>query len=175
MGAGEHDVFFQSLYGALIASMQKGQGGPFAAGVVSGGELISVGTNSVLASHDVSRHAEINALAGAGRMRKTFNLSDSILLTSHFPCLMCYHAIKWAQIKTAYYLFDYTDTEKIFGFRGDSAFLKDLSLEPGVLQADPGLELIRYRSQKTEALYRGVLVKRWNEEFKETCSGYDLD
>ena len=90
MGAGEHDVFFQSLYGALIASMQKGQGGPFAAGVVSGGELISVGTNSVLASHDVSRHAEINALAGAGRMRKTFNLSDSILLTSHFPCLMCY-------------------------------------------------------------------------------------
>lgn len=170
----EYDVFFESLYEAVIASLKKKEGGPFAAGVVLEGSLVAVGTNGVLTSNDVSRHAEVNALAEAGRIQNTFNLSGSLLLTTHFPCLMCYHAVKWAQIDKVYYLFDYQETESVFGFHGDNALLRDLGLDTEAFRNDPSLELVRYRSLKTDTLFRNELVRRWNEEFRYECSGYDL-
>jgi tRNA(Arg) A34 adenosine deaminase TadA len=168
------DSHFHSLYEALIISLEKGLGGPFAAGVVFADELISLGTNTVLSTFDVSRHAEINAVAIAGTERKSYQLADTILLTSHFPCLMCYHAIKWAQIPTFYYIFDYDETESLFGFHGDSAFMEDLQLSPQQLSEDSSMHVVKYRSDTIEKDYYGELLRRWNEEFKETCSDYDI-
>jgi guanine deaminase len=168
------DSYFKTLFETLVESLKRGLGGPFAAGVVHQEELIAVGTNSVLSSFDVSRHAEVNAVAAAGAKRRLYHMPDSILLTTHFPCLMCYHAIKWARIPTVYYVFDYDETESLFGFSGDSSFLEDLQMSKERVAEDPSLKVIRYRTPMIESVYYGELIRRWNEEFKEHCSDYDI-
>jgi len=168
------DGLFRRMYTALVESLERGEGGPFAASVVVNGRAVSIGTNTVIRSFDVSRHAEINALAEAGRRLERCHLHEAVLLTTHYPCLMCYNALKWAGIPTAYYLFDYEETERLFGFSGDSRLLKDLSLTSDTLDADPSVDMIRYRSPLTDRLFAESLVRRWREEFEPECEDYDI-
>ncbi|HRH36557.1 MAG TPA: nucleoside deaminase, partial [Catalimonadaceae bacterium] len=73
-----------------------GTGGPFAAAVVKGGKIISVGSNRVLADQDPTAHAEVVAIRRACEVLGTFQLDDCILVTSCEPCPMCLGAIYWA-------------------------------------------------------------------------------
>jgi tRNA(Arg) A34 adenosine deaminase TadA len=166
--------FFLELYEALLGSLERCEGGPFAAGVVQGGTLIARGTNSVLVDRDVSRHAEINALAAAGGGLGAARESDTVLLSTHFPCLMCYHAVKWARIGRVYYLFDYAETERLFGFRGDRLMLEELGVPFEALASSPSLKACRLRSPELERLYRDELVRLWNEKYRATCGEYDI-
>ena len=168
------DTHFETLFHLLLRSLQGREGGPFAAGVLDGDDMIAAGTNTVLSSFDVSRHAEINALAEAGSTRKTSDLSGTVLITTHYPCLMCYNAVKWAGIREGFFLFDYEDTERLFGFRGDKTLLREIGLDPKNLERDTSISLIRYRSDKVDSLFRDILVNRWREEFSDSCGGYDL-
>ncbi len=168
------DDLLGMMYERVAASLEQGWGGPFAAAVARQGVLLGVGTNTVLRDRDASRHGEINALAAAGAAVGTVPMTDVELLTSHFPCLMCYHALKWAGVRRFYYVFDYEETERLFGFRGDAAMLADLGLAADALLRDPSLEAVRVGGEVVERLYRGELVSRWNREFRERLGAYDI-
>ena len=168
------DEYFETILNVLYKSLEAGKGGPFGAGVVLNGKLISTGTNEVVKTFDVSKHAEVVALANATQMVKNFHVEKGILLTTHFPCLMCYHAAKWAKISKVYYIFDYEQTENLFGFHGDERFLSDLNICEKTLFNDPSIVLQKYESELVKEKYFGNLVKRWNEEFKAQLLGYDV-
>lgn len=174
LGPRRLEELYCELYEDLIGSLERGEGGPFAAGILRDGVLIARGTNSVLATYDVSRHAEINALAEAGRRLGSIRLEKAALLTTHFPCLMCYHALKWARIGRLYYLFDYGETERLFGFRGDGVLLAELDLSFDRLAASPALPAHRVRRPRLDRLYRERLVALWNERFRQRLGGYDI-
>ena len=99
-------------------TMNKDMGGPFGAAVVKDGKVISVASNTVLADHDPTAHAEVNAIRKAGVKLKTHDLSDCTLYATGYPCPMCLSAIIWANIKEVYYGTDLEDAEEI-GFRDD--------------------------------------------------------
>jgi tRNA(Arg) A34 adenosine deaminase TadA len=95
--------FLQRAVELSQEGMRQGQGGPFGALVVAGGEIIGQGCNRVLATHDPTAHAEIVAIRQACQVRQSFSLPDGVIYTSCEPCPMCLSAIYWAGIQTVYY------------------------------------------------------------------------
>ena len=80
---------------ALAAS----DGAPqFTAAVLDGETEICRARNDVAQTCDPSRHAEIAALAEAGRLRGRPNLAGHTLIASCQPCEMCLAAMRWARI-----------------------------------------------------------------------------
>ena len=166
------DRVLQRLHEEVLASLEAGNGGPFAAAVVKQGRVVATGTNTVLRDLDVSHHGEISALAAAGAALGSVDLAECELVTTHFPCLMCYHAIKWAGIRQGYFVFDYHETEELFGFLGDSRFFGDLGLKR--LDGDPALRLDRIESAVVDSLFRTDLVDVWNNRYRDRLSAYDV-
>jgi tRNA(Arg) A34 adenosine deaminase TadA len=162
------------LYPRLLRSLEEGAGGPFGAALLLDGRTIGWGTNSVLRDFDVSRHAEVNALAAAGRSTGAVRLDGAILVSSHAPCLMCYHAAKWAMVREVHYLFDYAETEAIFGFRGDARMLADLGIGPDAVERDPAISLHRVSDPRVDELYRVELPRLWATRYRERCLRYDV-
>ena len=79
------------------AAFKEGNG-PFASLVVCDGEIIGEGINLVKTTHDVSSHAEVNALRQATQRLGSLDLSACTLYTSAEPCFMCSYAIRQARI-----------------------------------------------------------------------------
>ena len=102
-------------------TMNKDMGGPFGAAIVKDDKVIAVSSNTVLADHDPTAHAEINAIRKAGEKLKTHDLSGCKLYATGYPCPMCLSAIIWANIKEVYYGTDLDDAEEI-GFRDDFTY-----------------------------------------------------
>ncbi len=174
MNSEKLDSYFNEILKELYKSLEAGNGGPFGAAVIVNGELVSVGCNQVISTYDVSKHAEVVALAKATAKIKNFHLEQAILLTTHFPCLMCYHAAKWAKITKVYYLFDYDDTEKLFGFEGDDRFLCDLNISENNLFNDPSLILKKYYSEYIQKKFYEELADIWNKKYREKLQKYDV-
>jgi guanine deaminase len=162
------------LFPRLLSSLDAGAGGPFAAAVILRDKVIGAGTNTVLRDLDVTRHAEVNALADAGRATGQVHLEGALLVSSHAPCLMCYHAAKWAMIGHVYYVFGYEETERIFGFRGDARMLSDLGITAATLERDPALALHQVREPRVDALYREELPRLWASSYRARCGRYDV-
>ncbi|MGE4454925.1 MAG: nucleoside deaminase [Sphaerochaeta sp.] len=100
-------------------TMNNNEGGPFGAVVVDPQDgSVYVASNQVLATHDPTSHAEVNAIREACRQRGSHDLSGCILYTTCYPCPMCLSACIWANIKEVYYGCTPEDAEKI-GFRDD--------------------------------------------------------
>lgn len=100
-------------------TMNSNIGGPFGSAIMDkAGNEIVVASNSVLADHDPTAHAEVNAIRQACKKLKTHDLSDYTLYATGYPCPMCLSAIIWANIKHVIYGCRLQDTEKI-GFRDD--------------------------------------------------------
>ncbi len=70
----------------------------FTAAVIKDGKVVCHARNEVGDTGDVSRHAEIVAMAEASDMLGTRDLSGATLLASCQPCEMCLAAMRWAQI-----------------------------------------------------------------------------
>ena len=96
-------------------------GGPFGALIYKDGKIVGKGVNRVLAKHDPTAHAEMEAIRDACINLKTHDLTGCTLYATGYPCPMCMSAIIWANIKEVYYSADYKDAEKI-GFRDDFIF-----------------------------------------------------
>ena len=62
------------------------------------GEVIAVGANQPIGSHDPTAHAEIVALREAARKRGNYRLTDLTLFVTLEPCAMCAGAISHARI-----------------------------------------------------------------------------
>jgi tRNA(adenine34) deaminase len=62
------------------------------------GEIVAVGANGPIGSHDPTAHAEIVALRAAALKRGNYRLTDLTLVVTLEPCAMCAGAISHARI-----------------------------------------------------------------------------
>ncbi len=59
-------------------------------------------------------HAEVNALLDCAR--RGASCQDSILYTTHFPCLNCFKALASAGVKHVKYINDYNNDDLVYKF-----------------------------------------------------------
>ncbi len=99
-------------------NIKQQTGGPFAATIfnLKNQQLLSVGINIVVPSHNSTNHAEMTAIILAQQALQTYNLSEHghfELLTSCEPCAMCFGAIPWSGIKHLAYAAASKDAQAI--------------------------------------------------------------
>ncbi|MED1468879.1 nucleoside deaminase [Bacillus salipaludis] len=91
-------------YAIDLAKKNEDKGGkPFGAVIVKDGTIIAEGVNDVLATHDPTTHAELQAISKASRSLGTGDLSDCELYASGEPCPMCLSAIYLANMNKIYF------------------------------------------------------------------------
>jgi tRNA(Arg) A34 adenosine deaminase TadA len=95
--------FMRRAIALSIENVSSGNGGPFAALVVSAGEILSEGTNLVTTSCDPTAHAEVVAIREACRKLGQFQLAGCEIYTTCEPCPMCLGAIYWARPTKVYF------------------------------------------------------------------------
>jgi tRNA(Arg) A34 adenosine deaminase TadA len=87
---------------ALEAAQAAAAAGETPVGAVivdpASGEVIAVGANQPIGSHDPTAHAEIVALREAARKLGNYRLTDLTLVVTLEPCAMCAGAISHARI-----------------------------------------------------------------------------
>ena len=88
---------------------------PFGACIVRNGIVIACTHNTVIPKRDATRHAEMNAIAGASEKLRTFDLNGCIIYSTTEPCPMCFSAIHWARISKIVYGTNINDV-KALGF-----------------------------------------------------------
>lgn len=84
-------------------------GGPFAAIVVRGDEVVSTGVNRVTLDLDPTAHAEVVAVRAAARVLGTHVLAGTTLVSSCEPCPLCLSAALWARVDGVVYAADRDD------------------------------------------------------------------
>lgn len=134
-------------------SLRHAEGGPFGCVVVKDGQVVGRGYNRVLASHDPTAHAEIEAIRDACRNLGTHQLDGCILYTSCEPCPMCLGAIYWARPDAVYFANTRQDAASI-GF--DDAFIYEEINLPGAARRIPTRHL-----PSSEALH---VFRAWAEK-----------
>ncbi|NOU42088.1 MAG: tRNA adenosine(34) deaminase TadA [Methyloglobulus sp.] len=72
---------------------------PVGAVLVKDNQYLAEGWNSPIVTHDVTAHAEINALREGGKRIANYRLVDTTLYVTLEPCVMCMGAIVHARIK----------------------------------------------------------------------------
>src|SRR5688500_19080066 len=87
---------------ALSAAQDAAAAGETPVGAVvvdpASGEVIAVGANQPIGSHDPTAHAEIVAMREAARKLGNYRLTDLHLFVTLEPCAMCAGAISHARI-----------------------------------------------------------------------------
>jgi guanine deaminase len=86
-----------------ITGATAGRGGPFGAVVVKDGVVIAKASNAVVANHDPTAHAEVQAIRAACAALGAFQLDGCDIYASCEPCPMCLGAILWARPRALYY------------------------------------------------------------------------
>lgn len=109
------------------ASLEFCTGGVFGAVVVIDGKIVSEGMNRVVASHDPTWHAEMEAIRLACITMKSFKLPNATLYTSAEPCPMCMATCYWAGITQVYYAATVEDALK-YGDFDDRPIYEQLAL-----------------------------------------------
>lgn len=93
------DVHFMQLaIDAARGALARGEV-PVGAVLVKDEQVIAVGSNAPIGTHDPSAHAEIVALRAAGKQLANYRLDDTVLYVTLEPCLMCAAAIVHARVR----------------------------------------------------------------------------
>jgi len=116
----QHKQFLLEAIKLSARSLVNAEGGPFGCVIVKDGEIVGRGYNKVIANHDPTAHAEVQAIRDACNNLKTHQLDGCVLYTSCEPCPMCLGAIYWARPDAVYYANTRHDAAGI-GF--DDAFI----------------------------------------------------
>lgn len=95
--------FMRMAIELATGNVLTGQGGPFAAVIVKGGEVVAAGVNQVTSLNDPTAHGEIMAIRNACRELSSFDLSGCEIYSSCEPCPMCLTAIYWARCSRLYF------------------------------------------------------------------------
>jgi len=69
--------------------------------IVKDNTIIGIGKEAGVSGNDITKHAEIEAIKDA--LIDHQSLSESILYTTHEPCIMCSYVIRHYNIKTIVY------------------------------------------------------------------------
>lgn len=155
--------FMKKADSLAASNLTSNEGGPFGACIVMDGKVIGEGKNTVLADHDPTAHAEVNAIRNACKALGTHDLSGAAVYTSCYPCPMCMSALIWANIKTVYYGNTKEDAATI-GFRDDFiyGFFDDLRAgktkedQPVLIPLDRDKTILtfeKYNSKPDKTLY----------------------
>jgi tRNA(Arg) A34 adenosine deaminase TadA len=96
----DHDL--RTMRIALDAAQAAAAAGETPVGAVvvdpASGEVVAVGANQPIGSHDPTAHAEIVALRAAARKLGNYRLTGLTLVVTLEPCAMCAGAISHARI-----------------------------------------------------------------------------
>jgi tRNA(Arg) A34 adenosine deaminase TadA len=76
---------------------------PFGCAIARDGHLIVAAHNRVLATTDITAHAEVNALREGCHAVGAIFLEGAIAATTCEPCPMCMAALHWARVERVYY------------------------------------------------------------------------
>ena len=76
---------------------------PVGSVIVYQGEAIAAAHNTCISDHNVSHHAEINALAAAGKALQNYRLEDCDVYITLEPCTMCASALIQARVRRVIY------------------------------------------------------------------------
>lgn len=118
--------------------IDRGHGGPFGACIVKGSRVIATGHNEVLKTNDPTRHAEVCAISRAAKALGTPHFRGCDLYSTTEPCVMCFAAIHWAQIRRIYFGTSIQDVAKL-GFNELSLSNEKLrSLSKSPVEIVPG-------------------------------------
>jgi len=147
--------FMQKAIEIARLGVEKGQS-PFGACIVTDGRIIAYAHNTVVATHDPTAHAEVNAIRKACQKLKTHQLSGFSIFSTCEPCPMCFSAIHWAKIDKIIYGASISDA-KSFGFSELELSNKQIidltgskmSIQPGYMAAQC-LELFEYWHSKPD-------------------------
>lgn len=93
--------------------IRRGHGGPFGACIAYKGKVIACGHNEVLKTNDPTRHAEICAIIRASKALGGPHLRGAEIYSTTEPCVMCFAAIHWSQMKTIYYGSTVRDVQRL--------------------------------------------------------------
>lgn len=135
-----HNEFMARAIALSIENVHSGRGGPFAAVIVKGGEIISEGANSVTSTNDPTAHAEVVAIRNACRALAAFDLNGCEIYTSCEPCPMCLGAIYWARLARIYFACTAADAANA-GF--DDSFVYEEIARPHIQRKIPMTEMMR--------------------------------
>lgn len=91
--------------------LQRG-GRPFGAVLVKDGAVLSTGVNDIIATHDPSMHAEMQAIRAAAATLKNPRLDGCAVYASGHPCPMCLSAMHMVGISEVYYAYSNDDAEQ---------------------------------------------------------------
>jgi tRNA(Arg) A34 adenosine deaminase TadA len=84
------------------AGIAAGQS-PFGCAIALGDKVVAVEHNRVLATTDITAHAEVTALREACRNVGDIHLTGAMVAATCEPCPMCMAALHWARVGTVYY------------------------------------------------------------------------
>jgi guanine deaminase len=114
-----------------LALENRAAGGrPFGAVLAIDDEVVAVGVNDIVRSHDPTAHAEMAAVRLASHRLQRPDLNGATMYASGHPCPMCLAAIVIAGVKAVYYAFDNNDAAP-YGFSSDATYRKlGISLQP---------------------------------------------
>jgi tRNA(adenine34) deaminase len=90
--------FMQQALQQARAAAERGEV-PVGAVVVHQGQVVAVGSNAPIGSHDPTAHAEMVALREAARVLGNYRLQDCELFVTLEPCAMCSGAMLHARLK----------------------------------------------------------------------------
>lgn len=96
----------------------------FTAAIVKGDKVIATARNEVDEACDVSRHAEVVAMAKAANITGSRDLSGATLIASCQPCEMCLSAMRWAGIERVIFAAQQANSDPAF-FRFPKLTIKD--------------------------------------------------
>jgi guanine deaminase len=116
---------------------------PFGCAVARGDDVLAVTHNLVLATTDITAHAEIVAIRAACWGTGRIHLVDCLVVSTCEPCPMCMSALHWSRVAQVYYGAAIADANAV-GFNelkvaaSDLLKLGDSSVQliPGVLVAE---------------------------------------
>ena len=106
----DHQQLMQLAIAKAREGIAAGQS-PFGCAIARGDELLAVSHNTVLATTDITAHAEVNALRAACEEASDILLDDCIVATTCEPCPMCMAALHWARVHEVFYGATIADAE----------------------------------------------------------------
>jgi len=96
------DVLMRLAIEKARSGIAAGQS-PFGCAIAIGEQVVAVEHNRVLATTDITAHAEVTALREACRATGQIHLLGAQVATTCEPCPMCMAALHWARVETVYY------------------------------------------------------------------------
>lgn len=95
-----------------IAEARKGMNKgnrPFGAVIVRDGKVVARAHSTAFSGHDVTAHAELDAIKKFFRPAKTRHLKGCAIYATGEPCLMCSASIAWANLSELFIAANHTD------------------------------------------------------------------